>query len=89
MTEQPSEAGARPPVSELSFEDALAELETIVDRLDRGEIPLEQSIEAYERGTALKRHCERQLEAAKLRVERLVEGDDGVVGTAPLDPEAS
>jgi len=84
-----SEAAAPTPVAELSFEQALAELEAIVDRLDRGEIPLEQSIEAYERGTALRRHCEQKLAHARLRVERLVEGEDGTVGTEPLDPEAS
>jgi exodeoxyribonuclease VII small subunit len=84
-----SDASAPTPVAELSFEQALAELEAIVDRLDRGEIPLEQSIEAYERGTALRRHCEQKLSQARLRVERLVEGEDGTVGTEPLDPEAS
>ncbi len=77
------------PVEQLSFEDALGELEAIVDRLDRGDVPLEQSIEAYERGTALRRHCERKLAEARLRVERLVEGEGGEVGTEPLDPEAS
>jgi len=75
------------PVAELSFEQALGELEAIVDRLDRGEIPLEQSIAAYERGTALRRHCESKLAEARLRVERLVEGEDGAVSTEPLDPE--
>lgn len=83
-----SDGAAPAPVAELSFEQALAELEAIVDRLDRGEIPLEQSIEAYERGTALRRHCEQKLAHARLRVERLVEGEDGTVGTEPLDPEA-
>jgi len=77
------------PVEKLSFEDALGELEAIVDGLDRGEIPLEQSIKAYERGTALRRHCEGKLAEARLRVERLVEGEDGAVATEPLDPEAS
>jgi exodeoxyribonuclease VII small subunit len=84
-----SEATAPTPVAKLSFEEALAELETIVDRLDRGEIPLEHSIEAYERGTALRRHCEQKLAQARLRVERLVEGEDGALAAEPLDPEAS
>jgi exodeoxyribonuclease VII small subunit len=79
---------ASAPVEELSFEQALAELEAIVDRLDRGEVPLEQSIEAYERGTALRRHCERKLSEARLRVERLVENENGGMGTEPLDPES-
>ena len=81
--------GTPAPVEKLSFEEALGELEAIVDRLDRGEIPLEQSIKAYERGTALRRHCEGKLAEARLRVERLVEGDDGAVTTEPLDPEGS
>ena len=76
------------PVEELSFEDALGELEGIVDRLDRGEVPLEQSIAAYERGTRLRRHCEKKLAEARLRVDRLVEDENGAT-TEPLDPEAT
>jgi len=83
------EPAASTPVADLSFEQALGELEAIVDRLDRGEIPLEQSIAAYERGTALRRHCEQKLAEARLRVERLVEGEGGEVSSAALDPEAS
>ncbi len=83
------EPAASTPVAELSFEQALGELEAIVDRLDRGEIPLEQSIAAYERGTALRRHCEQKLAEARLRVERLVENEGGEVSSAALDPEAS
>lgn len=77
------------PVDELSFEEAMAELEAIVDRLDRGEIPLEASIAAYERGTRLRRHCERKLGEAKLRVDRLVADGDGPPTAEPLDREAS
>jgi exodeoxyribonuclease VII small subunit len=83
------EPAASTPVAALSFEQALGELEAIVDRLDRGEIPLEQSIAAYERGTALRRHCEQKLAEARLRVERLVEDEGGEVSSAALDPEAS
>ncbi|MFW5832687.1 MAG: exodeoxyribonuclease VII small subunit, partial [Pseudomonadota bacterium] len=72
-----------------SFEEALAELETIVDRLDKGDIELAQSIDAYERGTALRQHCERKLEEARLRVERIVAGPEGRVATEPLDPVAA
>lgn len=71
-------------VGKLSFEEALAELESIVDRLDRGDIELAQSIEAYERGTLLRQHCERKLDEARLRVEKITEGG----GTTPLDPVA-
>lgn len=81
--------GAEQPVAELSFEQAVAELEAIVDRLDRGEIPLDASIKAYERGTLLRRHCERLLESARLRVERLVDDPAGGMTTEPLDPEPS
>ena len=58
----------------LTFEQALAELERIVAQLESGQAPLEQSIELYERGARLKAHCETRLEAARLRVEKIVVG---------------
>jgi exodeoxyribonuclease VII small subunit len=61
----------------LSFEQALAELERIVAQLESGQAPLEQSIELYERGARLKGHCEKRLEAARLRVEKIVVGAGG------------
>lgn len=64
-------------VARLSFEQALAELEAIVAELESGQAPLEQSIERYERGARLKAHCEARLEAARLRVERIVVGQNG------------
>jgi exodeoxyribonuclease VII small subunit len=64
-------------VARLSFEQALAELESIVAELESGQAPLEQSIERYERGARLKAHCEARLEAARLRVERIVVGQNG------------
>ena len=54
-------------ISALTFEQALAELEKIVSELESGQAPLERSIEIYERGAALKAHCETRLEAARLR----------------------
>lgn len=66
-----------PPVETLSYEAALAELERIVDELERGETSLEDSIARYERGAALRRHCEARLAAAELRVARIAEGPDG------------
>jgi exodeoxyribonuclease VII small subunit len=60
-----------PAIESLSFENALAELETIVQRLERGQLDLEASIAAYERGTALRRHCAAKLEEARLRVEKI------------------
>ena len=59
-------------IAALSFEQALAELEAIVRALESGQAPLEQSIQSYERGAALKAHCEAKLAAARLRVEKIV-----------------
>ncbi len=74
-------------VEKLSFEDALEELETIVRNLEGGEAPLEDSIAAYERGTALKRHCEEKLRDAQVKIEKISISDDNVISTQPLDPE--
>ena len=73
-------------ISALSFEEALAQLERIVSELESGRAPLEKSIELYERGAALKAHCEKRLEAARLRVEKIVVGKDGQAqGTEAAD----
>jgi exodeoxyribonuclease VII small subunit len=69
----------------LSFEQALAELERIVGQLESGQAPLEQSIELYERGARLKAHCEARLEAARLRVEKIVMGAGGQPGVEPAE----
>lgn len=61
----------------LTFELALSELERIVAQLESGQAPLDDSIRLYERGAALKAHCERRLEAARLRVEKIVVGANG------------
>ena len=75
-------------IAALPFEKALAELETIVAKLERGDVPLEDSILAYERGEALKAHCDRLLAAAEARVEKIRLGADGAPkGTEPLDVE--
>lgn len=75
-------------ISGLGFEAALAELEQIVDRLERGAVPLEESIAIYERGAALKRQCEALLKRAELRVEKIQLAADGTPdGTRPLDLE--
>ncbi len=67
----------QPDIKALTFEQALAELEKIVAELESGQAPLERSIEIYERGAALKSHCEARLEAARLRVEKIVVGPQG------------
>jgi exodeoxyribonuclease VII small subunit len=71
--------------ADLSFEQALAELEKIVSELESGQAPLERSIEMYERGAALKAHCEKRLEAARLRVEKIVMGPQGATGVEPAE----
>lgn len=74
-----------PDIAQMSFEAAMAELETIVDKLETGAAPLEESIALYERGDALRKHCDAKLAAAEMRVEKIVGGPDGPA-TAPLDP---
>lgn len=75
-------------VTALSFEQAVSELENIVARLERGDVPLDQSIEIYERGEALKKHCESLLNAAEARIEKIrVDRNGKAVGTEPLDRE--
>jgi exodeoxyribonuclease VII small subunit len=76
---------AHPPeVASLSFEDALAELEQIVRGLESGQQKLEDAILAYERGAALRKHCEAKLAEAEARVAAIVERVDGTLGTRPL-----
>ena len=72
-------------VGGLSFEGALAELEDIVSRLEQGAVDLEDSIALYERGQALKSHCEAKLKAAEGRLEKLVLGAAGPVGSETMD----
>jgi exodeoxyribonuclease VII small subunit len=82
------EAGKFTDIAELPFEKALAELEAIVGRLERGDVPLEESIAIYERGEALKLRCEGLLKQAEARIERITLGSDGrPTGTTPLDTE--
>jgi exodeoxyribonuclease VII small subunit len=73
-------------VAALPFEKALAELETIVQRLEKGDVALEESIRIYERGEALKGRCETLLREAEARVEKITRDSAGrVTGTEPLD----
>lgn len=69
-------------IAALSFETALAELETIVQQLESGSVDLEKSIDMYARGSLLKAHCETKLKAAEARVEKLVISPDGRPGDA-------
>ncbi|HWA62226.1 MAG TPA: exodeoxyribonuclease VII small subunit [Caulobacteraceae bacterium] len=72
-------------ISALTFEQALAELERIVAELESGKAELERSIQVYERGAALKAHCEAKLKEAQLRVEKIVIGAQGPVGVEPAE----
>jgi exodeoxyribonuclease VII small subunit len=73
-------------IKAMSFEAALKELEQIVTKLERGDTDLEQSIDIYERGEALRAHCDQLLKKAEAKVERIVLNAQGLpAGTAPLD----
>jgi exodeoxyribonuclease VII small subunit len=72
-------------IAGMSFEQALAELEKIVQDLERGQLDLEAAIMAYERGTHLKLHCEGKLREAQLRVDKISLAPDGRVRAEPTD----
>jgi len=74
-------------IKKMSFEDALAELETIVDSLEQGAGKLDEAIGAYERGTFLKQHCEAKLKEAKERIDKISVGQDGEASTESADIE--
>ena len=84
MTSEPKQAK----ISDLSYEQALAELETIVAALEQGDVALEKSIKIYSRGETLKDHCEKLLNVAEAKVEKIRVGADGnAKGSEPLDGE--
>jgi exodeoxyribonuclease VII small subunit len=68
-----------------SFETSLRELERIVEQLEAGDLPLEQSLELFEQGVRLSRDCQRRLDEAEQKVEVLLRGDDGTIRSAPFD----
>ncbi|WP_018633253.1 exodeoxyribonuclease VII small subunit [Neomegalonema perideroedes] len=74
-------------LEKLGFEKAMAELEDIVRRLERGDADLESAIALYERGASLRRHCEAKLKAAEARVEKIMLEAGAPAGLAPLDPQ--
>ena len=76
----------KPDISKLTFEQALDQLEEIVNNLERGDVPLAESIQTYERGEALKAHCAQLLRSAEEQVEKIRVGADGTAkGSEPLD----
>lgn len=75
-------------IESMSFEDALAELEGIVRNLETGQTKLDDSITAYERGVALKKHCEKRLNDARLKIEKISMDENGNPSSLePFDPE--
>ena len=72
-------------IKDMNFEDAPKELEGIVDRLERGDAPLEESIDIYQRGAKLKAHCEGKLKSAQMKVEKIVLDGKGEASTADFD----
>ncbi len=68
------------PIADMSFEEAMSALETVVQQLESGTVPLEESIKLYERGAALKAHCEAKLKAAEEKVAKITLDGDGRPG---------
>jgi exodeoxyribonuclease VII small subunit len=79
---------AKPDIAGMPFEAALAELEAIVDRLEKGAVALDESIRLYERGEALKRRCDELLKNAEMRIEKIALSADGAIkDVVPLDDD--
>ncbi len=76
-------------IKNLTFEQALQELESIVQGLESGNAPLDNAIASYERGSALKKHCAQKLAEAKSRVEKIMVNPNGSARTTPLDSDSS
>ncbi|MEM7700904.1 MAG: exodeoxyribonuclease VII small subunit [Pseudomonadota bacterium] len=73
-------------IDQMSFEEALSALESIVQQLERGDVPLDKSIDLYSRGEELRAACQKRLDAAQARIEKIVTNADGAPsGTVPLD----
>ncbi len=73
-------------VAKMSFEEAMTELEALVGQLESGNVPLEESIKLYERGDALKQHCEKKLAEAEEKVAQITKGADGAAtGATPAN----
>jgi exodeoxyribonuclease VII small subunit len=85
MAENKTENTKLGAIAGMSFEEALAELQELVKRLERGDNKLDEAISAYERGAALKQHCEMKLKEAQLKVEKIVLGADGKPTAVPAD----
>jgi exodeoxyribonuclease VII small subunit len=73
-----------PAIDNMSFEEALNELQSLVKALEKGEAKLEEAIRAYERGAALKQHCERKLREAQAKIEKITLTSDGGLSSEPI-----
>lgn len=80
-------AGENKTTSVADFEKSLDELEQLVRNLEQGELSLEQSLSAFERGVKLTRECQQALKSAEQRVEQLVQSSDGTLETRPFSPD--
>jgi exodeoxyribonuclease VII small subunit len=72
-------------IENISFEDALAELEEIVRKIDTGQENLADAVESFERGVLLKKHCEKMLKEAKLKIEKITSSGDGKIETTEVE----
>ncbi|HUL07154.1 MAG TPA: exodeoxyribonuclease VII small subunit [Candidatus Acidoferrum sp.] len=70
-------------IASMSFEEALAELQSLVKSLEKGDSKLDDAINSYQRGVDLKRHCEAKLREAQLKVDKIVQSADGAIATEP------
>ncbi len=84
MSARPKAQALPTDIAAMSFEDAMAALEEIVVKLEGGQAKLEESIALYDRGAALRRHCEARLADAEMRVQKIVAGEGGAEGLAPF-----
>jgi len=74
-------------MEDMSFEDAIQELETIIDKLESGEVPLDETISLYDRGSELKKYCEQKLQTAEEKIQRISKKDPGFEGLEVEDIE--
>ena len=72
-------------IEKISFEDALAELEEIVRKIDTGQENLADAVDSFERGVLLKKHCEKMLKDAKLKIEKITSSSEGKINTTEVD----
>ena len=74
-------------MEDMSFEDAIQELETIIDKLESGEVPLDETISLYDRGSELKKYCEQKLQTAEEKIQRISKKEPGFEGLEVEDIE--